>query len=320
MSRDHCMIERTIVLVAYYGDEWLENCLFDLPRASTPKLHLLLADNHGNELLHALELGQFRYELIRLNGPKGFAEANNDALVASKDVGEYVVFLNQDTISQPRWIDQCISLLENHPEIGALSPLIRNYDDTKWDPSFLDCLSEKQILLLQEGHPPEVIYTDHVPAPSLIIRKSVLAKVGPFDPIYGSYYEDYDLCARIRKAGYAIGFCGRARIQHYSGSATNNQARRLKRMRQIIRNRGIYWIRHGQGTRLKKVAALFFLDFPRRFLRGLLHTPSSQPYGVVASAYRDLLQEVPRLLSSQRDGEAFRRYLRSIGWDKFTRQ
>ena len=309
------MIEVSVIIVGYYGDDWLKECLKSLVISSRDKLHLILANNFGNSNLKSLNLESYESEILELHGPIGFAHSNNLSLVSCSVLKDYIVFLNQDTISQPLWIDPCLSALKNDHTIGAISPLIRNYDDTGWDPSFLDCLDKHDKLALDQSNLlPELIYSEHAPAPALIVRKSVLGLVGPFDPLYGSYYEDYDLCARIRKAGYRIGFSTKARIQHFSGSATNNDDRRKKRMRQIIRNRGIYKIRHQPGSRFSKALSLFCTDFPLRLLRSLLHTPSSQPPLTVLSAYKDLFGEMSRLLSESKDKQLFMDYLQSIGW------
>ena len=309
------MSQSSVIVIAYYADDWLPNCLKSLSKASKDQLHVVLADNYGNTLIETLNTESLNLELLRLNGPLGFAVANNNALVATHKLHEFLVLLNQDTISQNGWIDECVQHLNNNDRLGAISPLIRNYDDSDWDPSFLDCLSKQQRAMLdQENLASDILYTSHIPAPALVVRKSILDEVGPFDPIYGSYYEDYDLCARIRKAGYENGFCTKARIQHYSGSSTNTPERERKRMQQILRNRAIYRIRHERPSRVGTMFRLFALDFPRRLVRAVLRTPSSQPVQVVLTAYYQVLKQAPRILFKERDTRQFSSYLHSIGW------
>ena len=310
------MTNCSIILIAYYGDPWLPTCLKSLITASRTKLHLIIGDNFGNGELSEVYHSHFETEVINLAGPQGFAIANNNTLVSCSRLGDYVLFLNQDTISTASWIDHCIALLESDKELGAVSPLIRTYDGSTWDPSFLDCLSTEQRQSLDKVNMFPVMYTEHAPAPALIIRKSVLGSVGPFDPIYGSYYEDYDLCERIRAAGYKVGFCCTALIQHYSGSSTSTRERELKRMQQIIRNRSIYQIRYGRNSRIRKIAKLFTVDLILRLGRSIFKTPSSQPLGPILYAYTDLVKLLPRLLLRAKDESYFRRYLDHLGWNK----
>lgn len=305
----------TIVLVAYRGDKWLPDCLRSLAGATTRSPHLVLVDNAGNTIIEDLDLSPFDTEVLSTPRPMGFAEANNYALVGASRLEDTVLFLNQDTKSPPGWVDACTQALRAHPGLGAVSPCIRTYADDEWDPSFLTCLSEKQEAQLRTGSiGKDVLFVQNAPAPALLVRTEVLEEAGPFDPVYGSYYEDYDLCRRIREAGYGIGFCRDARIRHFSGGSTTTEAQERRRMRQVIRNRVLYELREGEEPRWGSALGWFLRDFPHRFARGLVGTPSSQPPRVTLRAYRDLLGLGRRLVSESYDEAMWRQYLDTLGW------
>ena len=308
----------SVVLVAYHGDRWLPACIASLAEASTRRLHLVLVDNSGNTGLDRLDLGRFDAEVVRTPRPMGFAEANNYALVHAARLADAVLFLNQDTVSPPGWIDRCLACFAQEARLGAVSPCIRTYDGTGWDPSFLTCVPPGIDPARPAGEGPDWFYAPTAPAPALLVRTSALLEAGPFDPVFGSYYEDYDLCLRLRRCGYRIGFCRSARIHHFSGSTTTTRARELRRMRQLIRNRVIYGLREAEGPRLPRVLRYGLADLPRRLVRGLLRTPSSQPPAVTLKAYGDLLRIAGRLASRRRDERAWRRYLGEIGWAQRT--
>lgn len=306
----------TALVVAYHGDKWLPACLESLAEASGQRMHLLLVDNSGNTIMDGLDLSPFNAEVIRTPYPMGFAEANNYALIHASRLEESVLFLNQDTISTPGWMDACLSCFELDAHLGAVSPLIRTYNGSGWDPSFLACIPDPAGLedLPASSSENEWFSTENAPAPALIVRTSVLREVGPFDPVFGSYYEDYDLCRRIRGAAYEIGFSRSARINHFSGSSTNSRERELKRMRQIIRNRLLYRLREQGDTRWPLLLRHLLIDLPRNLVRGLLRTPSSQPPSVTIQAHLDLLQIAGRLVSRQIDERAWEAYLTETGW------
>jgi GT2 family glycosyltransferase len=310
------MMPVTVILVAYHGDRWLPACLDSLVHASAARLHVVLVDNTGNTLLDRLDYSGFDIERLQTPSPMGFAEANNFALTQASRLEPAVLFLNQDTVSLPGWIDRCLDCFSRDGDLGAVSPLIRTYDGTDWDPSFLDCLPDGAASAdrLEDKASTPWFYTALAPAPALIVRRSVLQEAGPFDPVFGSYYEDYDLCHRIRRCGNRVGFCRTASIHHFSGSTTTTQARELVRMRQIIRNRVLFNIRASDKPRLQSVMGYAVLDFPRRLFRGVMRTPSSQPPAVTLKAYRDLLRISGRLVSRRRDEAAWRTYLAHLGW------
>ncbi|MBD3275528.1 MAG: glycosyltransferase [Candidatus Marinimicrobia bacterium] len=309
------MLNTTIILIAYNGDKWLPNCIQSLQNASNQRLHLILVDNSGNSIIDQLDLSQFDFELLTTSKPLGFAEANNFALAKASHVEEYVLFLNQDTMSPAGWIDTCTDTLSESLNVGALSPIIRNYDDTAWDPSFLDCLSSGQQQLLEDENSEQIIEVVNAPAPALFVRTDVLKVTGPFDPIYGSYYEDYDLCRRIREAGYSIAFTRDAFIRHYSGGSTQSKEQRHKRMAQIIRNRIIYEVRQSNQKRVQTLFNYFLKDFPRRLGRGIFNTPSSQPPLITIKAYLELLPVIHRLISNRIDHKKWNEYLDTLQWN-----
>ena len=303
------------MLIAYQGDRWLPACLDSLASASTQPLHLVLVDNAGNSIIDDLDLSAFRAEVLSTPRPMGFAEANNYALVEASRLEDTVLFLNQDTKSPSGWIDACTQALRAHPGLGAVSPCIRTYADDGWDPSFLTCLSEKQEAQLRAGSiGKDVLFVQNAPAPALLVRADVLREVGPFDPVYGSYYEDYDLCRRIREAGHRIGFCYDARVHHFSGGSTTTEAQERRRMRQVIRNRVLYELRESGEARGWGVLQRILHDFPRRLARGIVGTPSSQPPTIILKAYGDLLRIGRRLISESHDEAEWQRYLEDLGW------
>jgi GT2 family glycosyltransferase len=325
----------SIILVADHGDRWLPSCLASLAGASVNRRHLVLVDNSGNTVLDALDLSAFDAEVLRTPQPLGFAEANNFALVRASHLEDVVLFLNQDTISPAGWLDRCLETMAGDATLGAVSPIIRTYDDDGWDPSFLACLDEERRrhpatargseALPKDNPTPgmelpngngEVWQTRNAPASALLVRTGVLRKVGPFDPVFGSYYEDYDLCRRIRQAGYRIGFVTGARIRHFSGSTTDTPEKERRRMRQIIRNRVIYRVREDQRPRWLELARFFGLEVPHRLVRGILRTTSSQPPGVVLQAAGDVAKLIGRLSSSGSDEGIWNHYLRELAWKR----
>ena len=290
-------------------------CLESLAAASAQPLHLVLVDNDGNSILSDLDLSAFEAEVLNTPRPMGFAEANNFALTNASRLEETVLFLNQDTISPPGWIDVCHDALSTAPRLGAVSPLIRTYEDDGWDPSFMACLSNDQQAALDEIESlGNVIITPNAPAPAFLVRTDVLRQAGPFDPVFGSYYEDYDLCRRIRVEDYRVGFCTKARIRHFSGGSTTTAAQERRRMRQVIRNRVLYELRESDAPRWRGAARWVFKDLPHRLARGVLGTPSSQPPAVTLRAYSDLLRLGRRFISTRHDQAAWQAYLDELGW------
>lgn len=310
-------MECSIILIAYHGDAWVPRCISTLAEHVPAGTHLVLVDNTGNRGIATLELRHFDAEIIPTGTPLGFAAANNLALSQATRLESAVAFLNQDTRSTDDWLGACIACLAEHTDVGAVTPLTRTYDGIGWDPYFLECArkSPKLAQAADAGRPYEPFYSVPViPAAAMVARTVVLQQIGPFDPIFGSYYEDYDLCRRIRHAGFQVGVCTTGSIAHFSGSATNSVAAERRRARWVTRNRVIIRQREAEDSRFLSLLRYLLSTFPRGLARGLLGRPGAKPAGPYLAAHWDLLKLAPRLVSARRDRAAWQRYLREIGW------
>ena len=304
-------------MIAFHGDRWVPDCIDSLAQSLVNRYDLVIVDNMGNCVLSELDLSHFESEIIESNHALGFAAANNLALSQSSLLSSYVAFLNQDTLSRNDWLRACIDCLESHPDIGAVSPLTRSYDWEGWDPYFLECAQQSQEFVwdLEPDSPLQPFYeVPVIPAVAMVVRTHVLKEAGPFDPIFGSYYEDYDLCHRIRHAGYRVGVCTAATIAHYSGSATNSPVAERQRARGVTRNRVIYRQRLVEGNRLLSLLRYLLLTFPRGLVRSAVGRQGAKPLGAYLLAHWDLFRLLPRLVSRSYDQGRWRQYLASIAW------
>lgn len=305
-----------VVVVGYQGERWLPDCLETLAGASSRPLRLVLVDNGGNGQMDRLPLGRFDTTVVATPRPMGFADANNLGLVEGGLNAEAVCFLNQDTVGEPGWLDACLDVLERDAGVGAVSPLLKTFDGQEWDEGFASCVRGSPEFGQSDADSSIAGTYDvaSVTAAAMVVRSDVLMKVGPFDPIFGSYYEDFDLCRRITGAGYRIVVSGEGTVRHFGGSSTQSERQNQRRMRLIIRNRAIHRIRGEDGIRWWSVLRQFAAKFPRNVLRGFAGTPSSQPVAVQCQAHLDLLQLLPRLVSRARDEQLWQRYLKRMNW------
>jgi GT2 family glycosyltransferase len=304
------------VVVAFQGDPWLPSCVAFIKENREQAVRVVIGDNYGNTIVPSLADGRDVVS-VALPGPLGFAEANNRTLVQIGFDARYICFLNQDTRSPPGWLTKAARFLDEHPDIGAITPLISTYDGDGWDPNFVACtkpLPEFFEELERVGGPGEFYGVPVIPAPAMLVRTAVLKKVGGFDPIYGSYYEDFDLCHRIREAGYRLGIWTGATVAHYSGSAATTPDAERRRQRQIVRNRIIFRVRNAGKRRVRQLGREWLWELPRQLGRRLLDRPASKSIGVLLGGYWDAAHLSRRLVSAKHDSHVWCAYLAAIGW------
>ena len=310
-----------VVIPLHQGIIWIANALNSL-RTHCRRCLIFLVDNGGQDSESVASIGEPGVVNV-LTAPRTlpFAEVNNLALLNGCLNVAYVCFLNQDTISRSPWLDACVECLERRPEVGAVMPLITNYDGTAWDEAFFTCAkaSPELVARLQEGVSaelrdlPDFIPVPEITAAAMVVRREALLQAGPFDPIYGSYYEDYDLCRRIARAGYAVGICTRGYVGHYGGSATNDRGAFYRRARWIARNRVIYAARWKWRSRPVGLLRYLTMEMPWNFARSALGR-SNIPLSAFVKAQLDLLKLLPRLVSRRLDEYLWQKYLRSLPW------
>lgn len=122
------------------------------------------------------------------------------------------------------------------------------------------------------------------------------------------------MLAQVREAGLKLGVRPSARVRHFVGSIPTTHEAGMRRHIWVLRSRAIYGARCAGQDRVGFFLRHFAMDFPRRVLRRLLRTPSSQPLIAVEIANWKLLGLMPRLVSVQGDEEAWQTDLRKMNW------
>ena len=248
----------SIVIVAYQSREEIGPCLASLPRE--------IADGATEVIVVDNSLGDGTAEIVHQDFPwvgysapggnLGFGRANN--LGCRQSTGEYVLFLNPDTISEAGALEHCLRRLQTEPDIGLISPKLVQPDGS------MDLACRRSIPTLWDGFcratglaaafPRTALFAGynltHLPENGtydvgaingafMMTRRKVLDRVGLFDETFFMYGDDLDLCIRMAQAGYRIVYDGRVQIIHLKGMSV---ARDYERMARAIfdANRDVY--------------------------------------------------------------------------------
>lgn len=245
----------SVVIPSYNGRRLLATCLASIQRCRPRGLDMevIVADDAStDETADWLARVHPAVRLVRLPVNGGFVAAANAGLAAAR--GEFIQLLNNDTTVLPGWAEAGLLPLAD-ASVGAVAPLVlvRN------DPARVDSAGDGYSLAglpFKRGHgqhatrwasrPVEEVFG--ASASSAIYRAEALRRVGGFDPLYGSYYEDVDLAFRLRWAGYRCVYAPRCRILH-DVSATYNHAR-PELHRRMARNAELLFWSNLRGARL----------------------------------------------------------------------
>lgn len=183
-----------------------------------------------------------RIKVVNSKTNTGFTGGNNLGLAQSE--GEFILFLNSDTLLTENSILKTVEFLKENPQIGAMSCQLQNLDGSLqtcggYFPTlpkvfawmfFLDDLPVlKRITSPYHLHPEDFSksrYQDWIAGTFFLTRRIILQKIGSFDEDYFMYVEDADLSYRIKKAGWKICFWTGTAIKHI-GSASSSSERSI---------------------------------------------------------------------------------------------
>jgi GT2 family glycosyltransferase len=229
----------SIIIVNYNVRYFLEQALLSVRRATEGMAaEVFVVDNNSKDDSVAMVREKFpEVHLIANKHNPGFSTANNQAIKLSK--GEYVLLLNPDTVVEEETFKKCCDFMDAHPDAGGLgakmidgsgnflpeskrgfpSPWVafcKTFGLSRFFPKSKR-FNYYHLGYLSENGNHEV---DVLAGAFMLMRKSVLDKIGLLDETFFMYGEDIDLSYRIIKGGYKNYYFSDTQIIHYKGEST----------------------------------------------------------------------------------------------------
>ena len=200
----------SILIVSYNSVEFIRPCLDSLlQNTSYPRYELIVVDNASTdgtvEVLREYARRESRISLTCLAENRGFAASNN--LAAGQARGEYLIFLNIDTVVTAGWIGRLLSAARRNPDAGLLGP-VTNWagNEMRIDVPYYNCREMEEFALdVSRNRWYEVMEIDVAPLFCTLLHRSVWEKIGELDESFGiGMFEDDDYSLRVRNAGLRV--------------------------------------------------------------------------------------------------------------------
>ena len=169
-----------------------------------------------------------RYHRRAENG--GFIAACNDGAAMAR--GEYVVFLNNDTVPQPGWLDALLRTFAEHPGTGLVGAQLLYPDGRLQEAGGVVRADGSADKLGRLAAPDEPAYAcvrevDYCSGAAIALRHEDFNALGGFDPRYApAFYEDTDLCMSLRANGKRVLCQPVSRVVHVEGATAGTDPRR----------------------------------------------------------------------------------------------
>lgn len=245
----------TIIILNWnLPDDTLE-CLESVHKIDYPNFDVIVVDNAStDDSVEKIKKAYPNITLIENKENLGFAEGNNVALryALNKKDSDYFFLLNNDCIVDKHVFTYLIDATDKFPNGGVFGPKILYYDDpfTIQAGSCSWCNTSMMPKPLEPPRTPDFLTkqvnicpTFFANGASILISKKALQKAGLFDSRYYLYWEEIDLCERIRQSGFEIYYVPKGRTWHKVSKTSKKKGLSMK-FYYTYRNRFLYIKKH----------------------------------------------------------------------------
>jgi GT2 family glycosyltransferase len=240
----------SVIIVNYNVKYFLEQCLCSVMKAvavlGEGQAEVIVVDNQSKD--GSVEYLRPKFPsvfFIENRGNSGFGRANNQGVQMSK--GEFILFLNPDTIVGEDSFSECLAEMQRQPDLGAMGvrmvdgggkylPESKRGFPTPWV-SFCKLSGLTRLFPFSRvfaryylGHLPEKENNevDVLAGAYMLVRRKAISLTGGFDERFFMYAEDIDLSFRIRKAGFRNFYFAGTTIIHFKGESTLKDLRYVR--------------------------------------------------------------------------------------------
>ena len=278
------MNKLSIIIVNFKGWESLKGCLNSLvsiKETTALDPEVIVVDNFSNDG----NLKKFKklypdFLFIENEGNYGFSNGNNRG--ARYATGEYLLFLNPDTIVSKDAIQDMLSLAKNNLSYHIISVQQKRPSGKPENPFgvfptgwTINGLIKTIYLQLSKKYfkkycgSQRVIFPDWVSGSVLMIKQEIFKKIGGWDEDFWLYYEDVDLCKRIRENGGTVALLCDVSIIHQHGGLTRKNKKNIAFYKtEVLKSKHIYFHKHFTG--ISQILLQLFLVINTIFLEKLV--------------------------------------------------
>lgn len=235
-----------IVILNYNGEEMLKTFLPSVCKHSRHDLWVVDSASTDGSISFLAE-NYPEIQLIQLSQNFGYAGGYNEGLAELRGQYDYYILLNSDVEVTAGWDSVLIEWIETNPAYAALQPKILSwitkdtFDYAGAGGGFLDAYGYPYCrgriwdsIEKDRGNYDDTIDVDWASGACMVVKSTLFHEMSGFDPHFFAHMEEIDLCWRMRKMGWKIGYNGSAKVYHLGGATLDRAS--PKKMYLNIRN------------------------------------------------------------------------------------
>lgn len=257
---------------------------------------IIVVDN-GSRMPEGEEL-QNKYPDIKVvqNTNTGFAGGNNAGLSVAK--GQYLFFINNDTLIKAPVLNTLIQRLEAEKENGGVSPMLKYayapdiLQFAGFTPFSYITLRNSSIGFNEKDQPRyhTACETASLHGAAMMVSREVLQKAGPMSEDYFLFYEEFDWSARILRAGYKLWYEPAAIVYHKEGMT----ARKGSPLREFYLSRARILFARKNFSGIRKLLSCLYISSiaaPKKAILYLLHGESNLAKAVLRGTFNGIISK-----------------------------
>ncbi|MBT7118370.1 MAG: glycosyltransferase family 2 protein, partial [Candidatus Marinimicrobia bacterium] len=206
----------SIIIPHWNGIDVLSECIESLKKSTLPSFEIIVSDNASSDGSQAW-IKENHPDIILLENDKNYGYAGGCNYGSNIAKGEFLLFLNNDTIQDPNWLQPLVDQMKSDESIAAIQPKILNYYNRKifdyagGSGGHLDLFcfpfARGRVFLEQEkdsGQYDDAQKCFWASGTAMLVRKKTFFAAGKFDETFFAHMEEIDLCWRFQAMGFQV--------------------------------------------------------------------------------------------------------------------
>jgi len=211
------------VVLNHNGADDTIACVESLRALNTPPGTIALIDNaSADDSASRLRTALPEVSLTVNSSNLGFGAGQNDTIRALIERGfEWIWLLNNDARATPDALERMLLRAADRP-VGVIGAMLRDLEP----PREIQAIGGGHVIWWRGssrewrgGSAPPL---DYITGACMLLRARALSDTGLFDPRFFMYWEDVDLCLRLRQAGWTLAVAEDAVIHHRQSTSTDS--------------------------------------------------------------------------------------------------
>jgi GT2 family glycosyltransferase len=258
----------SIVIPVHNNSAYTEACidrLLERGNLNRPFEIIVVDDGSTDNTPSLLEHYGRRIRSLRLSPNHGFSRACNAGAAAAQ--GEFILFLNNDTLPEPGWLEALCDVFREHPRAGIVGAKLLYPDGTVQHAGVsitVDRFAHHLYAGFRSDHPavnrPRRMRA--VTGACMLVRADLFRSLGGFDTGYVNGWEDSDLCLRAGQAGWETHYCPSSVVVHFESVSRAAESPTERNNRRIWVQRWQSSVEQDQLTYMLEDGLLEIRPFP----------------------------------------------------------